>query len=98
MAWVGPWLNLFLTDHRKMVLVGGTLLCWAIWKSKNFACFDKKMHDDPVAVVFVSAIISLIVQYCRQAKTRKHGWRSHEDQEDDVEDLQQSARMDAYST
>ena len=37
---VGEWLNLFPPGQCKVALLGGTALCWTIWKTRNAHIFD----------------------------------------------------------
>ena len=31
--------------------VGGCAICWAIWKARNRACFDKKLIKNPTEII-----------------------------------------------
>lgn len=37
------WIPNFVPQSRNLQIVGVAALCWAIWKLRNTACFDKKM-------------------------------------------------------
>ena len=46
-SWISKWLpggNAFYT-------CGCAAICWAIWKSRNKACFDKKVIKSPVNII-----------------------------------------------
>jgi hypothetical protein len=40
---LGVWISSFPSTQKKNVLSG----CAAVWKIRNYACFNKKIIDDP---------------------------------------------------
>ncbi|KAF8673198.1 hypothetical protein HU200_048748 [Digitaria exilis] len=42
-------------------MVGLAALCWAIWKSQNSVCFDKKVIGSPTVVMCTIKFIYLIL-------------------------------------
>jgi hypothetical protein len=46
-TWVAEW----LPKGRPVYIVGCAAVCWAIWKCRNKACFDKKMIKNPLGVL-----------------------------------------------
>lgn len=38
----GQWLNVIDKSTRNLVVIGFAAVIWAIWKTRNRACFDKK--------------------------------------------------------
>lgn len=47
------WIFSFSKGIRNLVMVGCGAILWAIWKSRNRACFDKKMFLDPSEVTYI---------------------------------------------
>lgn len=37
---------------KNLIVVGVAAIIWAIWKTRNKACFDKKLPNDPTDVIF----------------------------------------------
>jgi hypothetical protein len=42
----------FGNGSENRYIMGLTTVCWAIWKARNEACFDKKQLKDPNTVIF----------------------------------------------
>jgi hypothetical protein len=38
------WIPNALPGEEKIYMVGLAVVCWAIWKCRNRACFQKKIH------------------------------------------------------
>jgi hypothetical protein len=47
------WIFSFSKGIRNLVMVGCGAILWAIWKSRNRACLDKKMFLDPSEVTYI---------------------------------------------
>jgi hypothetical protein len=45
------WLERWLPHGRKLHVWGVVAVCWAIWKSRNRACFDKKLIKNPIEII-----------------------------------------------
>lgn len=39
---MGDWIRSFPRKNRRLVMIGGAIICWTVWKTRNRACFDKK--------------------------------------------------------
>lgn len=42
----------FPIEHRKLMSIGISSLCWTIWKTRNDACFQCKFLRDPANLFF----------------------------------------------
>lgn len=67
------WLDQSPSSIHKLAIIGGTALCWTTWKTRNVACFEKKISDDfaSVFLVCVFANFSPTGKSCRQTKRQK---------------------------
>ena len=54
------WLDTFKIKERFVVSSGVAALIWAIWKTRNDACFNGVFPQDPVNVIF---LVSHFVSY-----------------------------------
>ena len=45
------WLNFWLPNGASVHMLGFAAICWAIWKSRNRACFDNKIIRNPAEIV-----------------------------------------------
>ena len=45
------WIKNWLPDGSPVYNFGLAAICWAIWKSRNRACFDKKMVKNPIEIL-----------------------------------------------
>ena len=45
------WLNFWLPNGASVHMLGFAAICWAIWKSRNRACFDNKILRNPAEIV-----------------------------------------------
>jgi len=45
------WIKNWLPDGSPVYTFGLAAICWAIWKSRNRACFDKKMVKNPIEIL-----------------------------------------------
>ena len=45
------WLNFWLPNGASVHVLGFAAICWAIWKSRNRACFDNKIIRNPAQIV-----------------------------------------------
>lgn len=50
---LGPWLFGFDKNTKNLMMVGITAVIWAIWKTRNRACFDYVLPKDPTEVIFL---------------------------------------------
>lgn len=50
----GAWLNNYGKQMKIMLVVGIDAVFWAIWKTRNRACFENKLPCDPIDVVFLT--------------------------------------------
>jgi hypothetical protein len=46
------WISAFGKKLKKLVVTGVAAVLWAIWKSRNKACFENKLPNDPTDVIF----------------------------------------------
>lgn len=46
-AWADRW----LPSGKQFHAIGIAALCWAIWKTRNRACFEGKCINDPASIV-----------------------------------------------
>lgn len=50
----GDWLDAFGAKLKPLVITGVAAMIWAIWKTRNKACFDKKkLPNDPTDIIFL---------------------------------------------
>jgi hypothetical protein len=47
--WV--WIKSHFPHGEKVFLLGGEAICWAIWKTRNKACFDNKRITHPAEII-----------------------------------------------
>lgn len=47
--WV--WIKMSLPHGKKVYAVGLAVVCWAIWRTRNSACFDDKIMKSPTEIV-----------------------------------------------
>ena len=45
------WCDRWLPLDRKYHVLGVSAICWAIWKSRNKACFDKIIIKSPLDII-----------------------------------------------
>lgn len=45
------WLEKRLPHNRKFHVWGVAAICWAIWKARNKACFEKKLIKNPAKII-----------------------------------------------
>jgi len=45
------WVNRWLPNGTSFHTLGLAAFCWAIWKRRNKACFDKKMLTNPLEII-----------------------------------------------
>jgi hypothetical protein len=45
------WMEKWLPSGRRLYQFGLSAICWEIWKSRNRACFDKKVIKHPAEVL-----------------------------------------------
>ncbi len=50
----GDWLKKLDKNMKDLVMVGMAAIIWAIWKSRNKACFEKVYPKDPTDVIFLA--------------------------------------------
>uniref|UniRef100_A0A452YGX2 Uncharacterized protein n=1 Tax=Aegilops tauschii subsp. strangulata TaxID=200361 RepID=A0A452YGX2_AEGTS len=48
---LGSWLNSFGKEDKKLVLVGISAICWALWKARNGVIFENKRISDPMTII-----------------------------------------------
>ena len=48
---LNKWLPQWLPQQREVHVWGVAAICWAMWKARNKACFDKKLIKKPVEIV-----------------------------------------------
>jgi hypothetical protein len=46
------WIQSFNKSVRNLVLVGCGAVLWAIWRTRNNACFNGKLVFDPIEVIY----------------------------------------------
>ncbi|PNT66801.1 hypothetical protein BRADI_3g17056v3 [Brachypodium distachyon] len=47
------WVKRFLPGLKTTFVEGLGAVCWAIWKTRNAVCFEKKVVHHPTSVVFI---------------------------------------------
>ncbi|KQK04674.2 hypothetical protein BRADI_2g15172v3 [Brachypodium distachyon] len=45
------WISRYLPINRNLQVVGVAAICWALWKLRNRACFEKKLIRSPDEIV-----------------------------------------------
>ena len=45
------WLPQFINASRNVEITGPAAICWAIWKLRNQACFEKKLIKSPFELI-----------------------------------------------
>lgn len=69
---VGDWLNLFPPGQCKVALLGGTALCWTIWKTRNAACSLNEIFLMILELSFPECVIILSTRpSCRKSKGKE---------------------------
>jgi hypothetical protein len=48
----GDWIMSFNKSVRNLVMVGCGAVLWAIWRTRNNACFNGLLVFDPIEVIF----------------------------------------------
>ena len=54
------WLETFRVEDRFLILTGVASLIWAIWKTRNNACFNRINPQDPTFIIFM---MSYLISY-----------------------------------
>lgn len=67
----GVWLRNFDKGYRKSIVVGCGAVLWAIWKSRNSICFNKKLHNDPTDVIFMCCFLLDYWALMQTGRTKK---------------------------
>jgi hypothetical protein len=50
------WFPFFVPASRNVQILGLASICWAIWKLRNRACFDKKFINSPFDLICYSTV------------------------------------------
>lgn len=50
------WAKTFMPNDRKFHVVGLSAVCWAIWKLRNRACFEKKLIRSPTEIICYACV------------------------------------------
>lgn len=58
------WCEKWLPSGKKFHTFGIAAICWAIWKSRNRACFEKKYIQDPMPMSVMLAFSWVTGQDC----------------------------------
>ena len=45
------WIKLWIPEGTSFHILGLAAICWAIWKRRNTACFEKKMLTNPLEII-----------------------------------------------
>jgi hypothetical protein len=48
------WMPQHSTVSRNVQIAGLAAICWAIWKARNKACFEKIFHNNPIELIYHS--------------------------------------------
>lgn len=48
------WINHWLPEAENVHTFGLAAICWALWKCRNKACFDKKLLKNPIEIIIHS--------------------------------------------
>jgi hypothetical protein len=48
------------TRGDRVHMLGFAAVCWAIWKARNAACFDKKLINNPNKIFFCLSVYALL--------------------------------------
>lgn len=69
----GVWLLSYGKGMKTLMVVGVAAIFWAIWKVRNTACFENKLPNDPIDVVFLTChwIESWVVMQKLEANREK---------------------------
>jgi hypothetical protein len=51
-----PWIQKALPGGEKVSMFGLAAFCWAIWKARNRACFEKKMIKNKSEVIYSACV------------------------------------------
>lgn len=73
------WVQNLLPHGKAIHHFGFTAICWAIWKCRNIAIFDKKLIITPLKSLYTHVCICLIGQVCLALKLaaewrKESGW------------------------
>jgi hypothetical protein len=49
------WAGRFMPNHKKIHFTGLAALCWAIWRTRNAVCFDKKSVKSPNEIICLAS-------------------------------------------
>lgn len=50
---IGTWLSGYDKNMKNLLMVGISAVVWAIWKTRNRACFDNVLPKTPTEVVYL---------------------------------------------
>ncbi|KAF8732248.1 hypothetical protein HU200_016227 [Digitaria exilis] len=45
------WIDKYFPNNKQVHSFGLAAICWAIWKARNRACFDKKLIRHPTEII-----------------------------------------------
>jgi hypothetical protein len=46
------WITVALPGGDSVYMLGVAAICWSIWKARNGTCFEKKVVNNPIDIVF----------------------------------------------
>ena len=49
------WIQRHLKNKKHVYLVGLAAICWATWKTRNKACFEKRMISSPMEIICLAS-------------------------------------------
>lgn len=68
------WITLILPHGESVYSVGAAAICWAIWKSRNRVCSDKKkLLHSPVEMAYLALVCSFLRYWSGLQKEEKQG-------------------------
>lgn len=65
------WMQRYMKGGEKFHMIGLAAICWAIWRSRNNACFEKRIIRSPTEVIcLASTFISFWAELQHQGGDR----------------------------
>jgi len=49
------WVHKYLQNKKYVYTVGLAAICWATWKSRNNACFERKLISSPTEIICLAS-------------------------------------------
>jgi hypothetical protein len=71
---LGNFTQYFSWISRNLVNIhvdGVAAVCWAFWKLRNMACFQKKLIRSPTEIIFYMLVLFYIGLVCKRKKNKE---------------------------